>query len=203
MSSPGTVSAVTGKVLSVRTLAAYAGDWATILAFDTACPGAPTTRHRRLTAIDHYHRISGYPPTEPGDRPDPIRLRASINPGRVELAMRMLPSHGWTGGLFARRDRALLTLTSMPAMPYRRIAAMTLGQIHVAAAAAAVTDTRGTSTVIAADRDPAMWAARVGALATDHRRQSSAPSAGGDLPDLPGQALPVTSARSHRPADAP
>lgn len=69
--------------------------------------------------------------------------------------MRMLPSHGWVGGLFGRRDRALLTLTATTAVPYRQMASMPLGQIHVADGAATVTDTRGT-TDIAADADPVL-----------------------------------------------
>lgn len=72
------ISAVTGKPLSAGTRAGYAADWslftdwctatshtplpadaATISAFAAACPAAPATRRRRLTALQHHHRIHG------------------------------------------------------------------------------------------------------------------------------------------------
>ncbi len=117
-------SAVTGKVLSANTRAGYAADWAlftdwctatnrvalpadwpTIEAFTAGCPGAPATIRRRLAAIVHHHRVAGQPapidPTPPAAWP----MRELIDPGQVVMLMRLLPSNGWTAGLFGRRDR--------------------------------------------------------------------------------------------------
>jgi len=46
----------------------------------------------------------------------------------VEAALRRLPSHGWINGWFGRRDRALLVL-ARAGVPYRRIAALTAGDV--------------------------------------------------------------------------
>jgi len=48
------------------------------------------------------------------------------------MLMRLLPSHGWTAGLFGRRDRALLTLATQTTIPYRRLAGLTVGQQPIA-----------------------------------------------------------------------
>src|SRR5664279_388608 len=133
-------TAPTGRVLSARTRAAYAGDWAlftdhcavtdrsalpaspdTVLEFLSSCPAAPATRRRRVAAIDHHHTAAGL------DRPgESVVVRAAV--GRptgepfqptdrdreaVQAALRGLPSHGWTAGMFGRRDRALLVLSQL------------------------------------------------------------------------------------------
>ena len=71
--------AAPARVLSTRTRAAYAGDWAlftdhcavtdrpalpaspdTVVEFLNCCPAAPATRRRRVAAIDHHHASGGY-----------------------------------------------------------------------------------------------------------------------------------------------
>src|ERR1700712_2610215 len=119
------MSAVTGKVLSARTLAGYAADWAlfvdwctatnftslratweTIPAFTAGGPGAPATIRRRLAAIAHHHRAAGHPaPTDPA-RELPQPSRELIDPGQVDMLMRLLPSHGWVGGAVGPRAPA-------------------------------------------------------------------------------------------------
>ena len=38
---------------------------------------------------------------------------------QVVAALRGLPSHGWTRGMFGRRDRCLLVLSELAGVPYR------------------------------------------------------------------------------------
>ena len=169
------MSAVTGKVLSPSTQAGYAADWAlftdwctatnhtalpadwpTIAAFTAACPGAPATIRRRLAAIAHHHRAAGHPaPTDPTPKVA-VPSRELIDPGQVDMLMRLLPSHGWIGGLFGRRDRALLTLAAATTIPYRQLPRLTVAQLHIADGTATVTDQHGTAHVIEAAEDPVL-----------------------------------------------
>src|SRR6476646_8093221 len=109
---------------AARTRGAYTADWAlfvdwcdatdheplpadpaTVLEFLAGCPAAPATRRRRVIAIDHHHTAAGHPPPGADPRvrnaigrpptglpPLPPEIRA-----RVDAALRMLPSRGWTG----------------------------------------------------------------------------------------------------------
>ena len=167
------MSTATGKVLSASTRNGYAADWAlftdwctatnstplpagwaTVAAFTAGCPGAPATVRRRLAAIAHHHRAAGHQaPADPG-RELPVPSREVIDPGQVEMLMRLLPSHGWLGGLFGRRDRALLTLAADTTIPYRQLPRLTVGQLRIADGVATVTDLRGAAHVIEADADP-------------------------------------------------
>ena len=178
MSSPigsPAMSAVTGKVLSRTTQAGYAADWAlfadwctatdisplpadwaTVAAFTAGCPGAPATIRRRLAAIVHYHRAAGHPaPADPA-KEIPAPSREVIDPGQVDMLMRLLPSHGWLGGLFGRRDRALLTLAAYTAIPYRQLPRLTVAQLSIADGVATVTDHHGATHVIDAAADPVL-----------------------------------------------
>src|SRR5664279_1331042 len=138
-------TAPTGRVLSARTRAAYASDWAlftdhcavtdrsalpaspdTVVDFLSSCPAAPATRRRRVAAIDHHHTAHGY--ERPGES---VAVRAAL--GRptgepfhptdgsreaVQAALLGLPFHGWTQGMFGRRDRCLLVLSQLAGVPY-------------------------------------------------------------------------------------
>jgi len=171
------MSAATGKVLSSHTRAGYAADWAlfadwcaatghiplpadwnTIIAFTAGCPGAPATLRRRLAAIIHHHRAAGHPPpTDPVGRELPaLPTRELIDPGQAEVVMRLLPSHGWTAGLFGRRDRALLTLAAATQIPYRQLARLTVGQLHIADGTAIITDLHGQVHTVEAATDPVL-----------------------------------------------
>ena len=217
------MSAVTGKVLSRNTRAGYAADWAlftdwctatnhtplpadwaTILGFTAGCPGAPATLRRRLAAITHHHRAAGHPPpadpalTERTAQP----LRELIDPGQVEMLLRLLPSHGWTTGVFGRRDRALLTLAAATPIPYRQLAALTVGQIHIAGGVATITDARGQVHTLEATTDPVLcgpctlvrWRRVLDTAVTRHATRA--------LVDLLKKAEEVTAA-SHHPCQAP
>ena len=81
---------------------------------------AASTLRRRVAAIDHQHTATGYAPPE---RSDPVLAalgRATREPSdataemltAVQAALRALPSHGWTQGMFGRRDRCLLCCPS-------------------------------------------------------------------------------------------
>ena len=166
--------AATGKTLSATTLRAYAGDWAlftdwcdvtghtpapadmaTVTAFFEACPSAAATRRRRLAAIEHHHGLAGYPPIAARRDPKlPIRPREPLDPGQVAMALRIIPSHGWTAGLFSRRDRALLTLAAMTTVQDQQLAVMTAGQITIAEGRAVITDRDGHTVEVNADQDP-------------------------------------------------
>ena len=56
------------------------------------------------------------------------------------MLMRLLPSHGWLGGLFGRRDRALLTLAASTTIPYRQLPRQTVRQLHIADGVATITE---------------------------------------------------------------
>src|SRR5664279_5702972 len=166
------------RVLSARTRAAYAGDWAlftdhcavnglqplpadpqTIVGFLSSCPAAPATRRRRVAAIDHHHTAAGH--QKPGES---VVVRAAL--GRptgapfqptsedreaVEAALRGLPSHGWTQGMFGRRDRCLLVLSQLAGVPYRHLATLTAGDISIAGGVATIRSAAGERTVGSAD----------------------------------------------------
>ncbi len=172
--SAARATSTAAKLLSVRTVAGYAADWAlftdwctatdhmplpadwaAVLAFTTGCPGAPATIRRRLAAIAHHHRIAGHPtPTDPGRELPPSR--ELIDPTQVDMLMHLLPSHGWLGGLFGRRDRALLTLAAYTTIPYRQLPRLTVGQMQIGGGVATVTDRRGAEHVIESAVDPVL-----------------------------------------------
>ena len=153
-------------MLAPRTVRAYAGDWAlftdwchatgswelpadpaTLVAFLTDCPAAPATLRRRVAAIDHHHTANGHPP--PG-RSAPVLAALGRPTGEpsypapetvtaVEAALRDLPSHGWTRGMFGRRDRCLLVLSQLAGVPYKHLATLTAGDVTVIEGVATVT----------------------------------------------------------------
>ena len=177
MTTPPTTRAnpTASRLLSARTVAGYAADWAlfadwctatnqnslpadwvTVAAFNTGCPSAPATIRRRLAAIGHHHRAAGHPaPADPA-RALPQPSREVVDPGQVDMLMRLLPSHGWLGGLFGRRDRALLTLAAYTQIPYRQLPRLTVGQLQIGGGVATVTDRNGTEHVIESDPDPVL-----------------------------------------------
>ncbi len=217
------MSAVTGKLLSPATCAAYTAnwalftdwctatnriplpaDWATITGFTSGCPGAPATIRRRLAAITHHHRAAGHPPpAAPAvtERPA-LPLREPLDPVQVEMLLRLLPSHGWTTGMFGRRDRALLTLAAATPIPHRQLAALTVGQLHIAGGVATITDQHGTAHVVEATADPVLcgpctlvrWRRVVDTAVTRHATRA--------LVDLLNKAEEVT-ATSHHPCQTP
>ena len=69
----------------------------------------------------------------------------------VQAALRGLPSHGWTQGMFGRRDRALLVLSQLAGVPYRHLAALTAGDIHIEKDVATIRSPAGEWTLHPAD----------------------------------------------------
>jgi hypothetical protein len=166
------------RVLSARTRAAYTSDWAlftdhcavterpalpasldTVVEFLSSCPAAPATRRRRVAAIDHHHAGAGYP--RPGES---VAVRAALgrptgepfqptggNREAVATALRGLPSHGWTAGMFGRRDRCLVVLSQLAGVPYNHLAALTAEVINVADGVATVRTAAGECTLRPAD----------------------------------------------------
>jgi hypothetical protein len=166
------------RVLSVRTLRTYAADWAlftdysaatettalpadpqTVVDFLSACPAAPATQRCRVAAIDHHHNTSGHP--RPGESAV-VRARLGRPTGEpfqpterdreaVDAALRGLPSHGWTQGIFGRRDRCLLVLSQLAGVPYRHLARLTAGNVYIGDGAATIRLPAGEWTLSPAD----------------------------------------------------
>jgi hypothetical protein len=125
----------------------------TVLTFFGDCPAAPATQARRLTAIDAAHRAADATPPERTEQVrDVLRgrpaqpIRQELDAALVAVALRRLPSHGWTGGWFGRRDRALLVL-AQAGVPYRGIAALTAGDITLTATVAVINQAIGPVTL--------------------------------------------------------
>jgi hypothetical protein len=201
-----------------RTRATYTADWrlfgdwctatdhrplpagpTTVLRFLVDCPAAPATQRRRVIAIDHHHTRAGHPP--PGNNPDvrdavgrPPAGLPTVTPetrGRVDAALRLLPSRGWTGGLFGRRDRCLLVLSQLAHVPHRYLAQLRAGDVAVADGVATITVAGQIRTLAAVD-DPvvcgpcavARWrrthhviVVRIATPAvSDHLRKATAPT---------------------------
>jgi len=133
----------------------------TVLMFFGDCPAAAGTSARRLTAIDAAHRAAGIaPPERTGQVRDVLRGRPArparpvLDSVQVQAALRRLPSHGWINGWFGRRDRALLVLAQAGG-PYRRIAALTAGDITLFDGVATINTTIG-SVTLHPDPDPVL-----------------------------------------------
>jgi hypothetical protein len=149
-----------GTVTGVDALPADPG---TVVAFLMDCPCAPATRRRRVAAIDHHHATAGL--AKPGEsaavraqlgRPTGDKPEASPDTvTAVDKALRALPSHGWTQGMFGRRDRCLLVLSQLARVPYQHLATLTVGDITINDGAAVVTTTAGAWMVAPAD-DPVL-----------------------------------------------
>lgn len=146
--------------LSPRTVTAYTADWelftdwcavvetvelpadpATVLRFLDDCPASVASQRRRVTAIDHHHRIAGATP--PGGDPSvqltlgrPAPPETVIVTASLRMRLGQLPSHGWTAGLFGRRDRVLLILTAA-GVPLDQLATAPAGALTVDSGAAA------------------------------------------------------------------
>ena len=135
---------------------ALPADWVTVTAFTSVCPGAAATTRRRFAAIAYHHRAADQPPpTDPDSKAAPP-LRELIDAGEVKTLMRLLPSSGWTGGLFGRRDRALLTLAAATPIPYRQLARLTVADLHIADGVATITDHHGRAHSVEAAADPVL-----------------------------------------------
>ena len=166
----------------------YVGEWALFLDWcaHRPDPAARTPRHGwcvsggvpgsagdpRSAAYRHRRRPPWRrPPTAGPHRADPGSGPGSPRPARPGLvrpgpgrrrALRALPVHGWTGGWFGRRDRALLVLAAT-GLPYPTIAALTAGDVAITERAANVT-AGGQLVEIAGGDDPT--ACRACALST-------------------------------------
>ncbi len=139
----------------------------TIEGFVTACPARPASLARRVTAITAAHRAAGHPapPRTPLVR-DAVRgrpartVRRPITPEQIDAALHQLPSHGWTGGFFGRRDRALLALAET-GWTYQRLAALATADITLDPATGTVriapaAGSDGDTTVLAPDAAPVL-----------------------------------------------
>jgi hypothetical protein len=121
----------------------------TVEAFLASCPAAPATAARRVTAICWHHRHCPTGPPVPTEHPvagipDRRALRASLGrppsaptrpppePDALAAAVRALPTTGWTGGFFGRRDAAMLTLAAAP-LPWTALAGLRTTEVTVAA----------------------------------------------------------------------
>lgn len=86
---------------------------------------------RRVAAINHMHRAAGE--LEPGTV-TAVRRLISARRRDVELAYeraRELPTSGWPGGLFGRRDALILWLAVIVGIPTSKIGELRCGDITV------------------------------------------------------------------------
>src|SRR6478609_7720538 len=138
-------------------------DPATVIGFLAGCPAGPETHRRRVAAIDYRHTMAGHPPPgrsvavlaalgRPTGEPRQIPVTTAA---AVEAALRALPSHGWTQGIFGRRDRCLLVLSQIAGVPYRHLAMLTVGDVTVADGTVAITSSAGGWAVVP-DEDPVL-----------------------------------------------
>jgi hypothetical protein len=143
----------------IRVPAGYRTDWAlftdwcaatgapalpaavgTVEAFLAGCPATPATAARRVAAIGWHHRhcptVAGIPDRRALraglGRPPPTSTRPPPDPEALAAAVRALPTTGWTGGFFGRRDAAMLTLAASP-LPWTALAGLRTGDLSVAA----------------------------------------------------------------------
>ena len=158
---------------------AYAGDWALftdwchmagewdlpadpgiVVSFLTDCPAASATQRRRVAAIDHHHTTAGYP--RPGEfptvrarlgRPAADKAAAPDMPEEVAGALHGLPSHGWTRGMFGRRDGCLLVISQVAGVPYKHLATLTAGDITLVDGTARIENPAG-AWMVAPNPDP-------------------------------------------------
>ena len=172
------------RVLSERTRVTYAAAWslfsdwcaatghldlpadpATVIWFLADCPAAEKTHRGWVDAIDHQHTADGFDPPgrsvavlaalgRPTGEPHPVPVGTAA---AVEAALRALPSHGWTQGMFGRRDRCLLVLSQVAGVPYRHLATLTPGDVTVADGGVMIESSLGPWTIVA-DPDPTLCA---------------------------------------------
>ena len=146
----------------------------TVLGFLAGCPAAADTQRRRVAAIDHHHAAAGHPP--PGRAPTVLAAHGRPTPephhpsagtaAAVDAALRALPSHGWTRGMFGRRDRCLLVLSQLAGVPYQQLAVLTVGDVTVADGQAVIrTPAGGVDCVLPAGRH---WASVLSGNVTDN-----------------------------------
>jgi hypothetical protein len=137
--SPGTVLAYTRNWdlftdwCAVTVRSALPADPATVVAFLQDCPAAVGTQRRRVTAIDHQHADMGHRKPGESEVVRAVLARPPATPpdntAAVEAVLRGLPSHGWTRGMFGRRDRCLLVLSQLAGVPYKDLATLTVGGV--------------------------------------------------------------------------
>lgn len=101
---------------------------------------------RAVTATD-VHRRPG--PNRSRDTPG-VDAGVPDQPpsmGRVEEVLRILPSHGWTAGWVGRCDRAMLVLSQLAGLSYKKVAALTAGDLTVADGVATIRTPGGKTTL--------------------------------------------------------
>lgn len=108
---------------------------ATLAQFIAENPAALSTQRRRITTVNTAHRAAGRP--APGsantirrivNKPRADRL-SSLEAVVSEIIPR-LPTFGWTGGLFGRRD-ALLLLLASAGLRFEQISTLRRTDIHI------------------------------------------------------------------------
>ncbi|HEY4991492.1 MAG TPA: hypothetical protein VII33_05345 [Nakamurella sp.] len=177
----------------------------TVLGFLAGCPAAPDTQRRRVAAIDHHHAAAGH--ARPGEttavraalgRPtrEPHQVTADTA-AAVQAALRALPSHGWTRGMFGRRDRCLLVLSQLAGVPYQHLARLTVGDVGIADGQATIRTPAGEWTLRPADDGPLLcgpcavtrWVRVLDVVLTRHSNRA--------LTDVLRTADPVTDTSPH------
>ncbi|MDO1481578.1 hypothetical protein [Rhodococcus ruber] len=110
-------------------------------------PAVVATQRRRISAINTVHTRHGYPP--PG-RSETVRRRLdTARAARLDQLAALLhrraaqlPTTGWPGGLFGRRDGLLLVLAAT-GMPFAQLARLRRGDVTVDAGTLVATTNGG------------------------------------------------------------
>ena len=108
---------------------------ATLAQFIAENPAALSTQRRRITIFNTVHRAAGHPVPGHADT-----IRRMVNTSRADRLSRLkavvseiiprLPTFGWPGGLFGRRD-ALLLLLAAAGLSFEQISALHRTSIHI------------------------------------------------------------------------
>jgi len=141
---------MTPELTALRVPAGYRNDWALFTDWCDAyhlpsCPADPVTvarfldfeaadlhantLRRRVTAINAVHRRAGHRP--PGTATAVRRLlsRRDRHVQAAQQVIRQLPTTGWPGGLFGRRDALLLHVVCVVGLPIGSIADLRCGEV--------------------------------------------------------------------------
>lgn len=108
---------------------------ATLALFIAENPATISTQRRRIATVNTVHRAGGHPAPGSADT-----IRRILNQRRTDRLSRLevvvseiiprLPTFGWPGGLFGRRDALLLLLASSE-LSFEQISALHRTSIHI------------------------------------------------------------------------
>lgn len=137
---------------------------AAVAAFLAGNPAAGSTQSRRAAAITAAHVEANLPtPCHSPEVRAAVRAARGLPPApppsqptweRIDPLLQRLPSHGWTQGLFGRRDRLFLTLIDAAGMSSGQIRQLRFSDVTLTATGAVTLTTTGSETLLEPRDDP-------------------------------------------------